>query len=180
MQVCSQGPKNLIKFFFILHISGSHSLHTYTLKSFSKIQCEQRKPWHRYRYSTHKTQSEIMKVESCCSIPPLSLPLAPLPPSRVPVSSSQHAIVFQHSYPNTNRSSRNFLNLRCGYQRKDWNPNPEVDTRIHWDSPDEGWISSSSSSSSSPFSPSTSSKSSSALDDIVSDLVSQASDSHYE
>ena len=92
-----------------------------------------------------------MKAKSCCSVPPLSLPLPPLPSSRVPVSSSQHAIILQHSYTNTNRSRRSLLNLRCGYQRKEWNPNPEVDTRIHWNSPDEGWISSSSSSSPSTF-----------------------------
>lgn len=61
--------------------------------------------------------------------------------------------------------------IRC--QSQEWNPDPQVDTRIHWSSPDEGWVGGSSNdpSSSQPYS-------SSVLDLLT--TFDAPLDSHYE
>ncbi|KAH7281409.1 hypothetical protein KP509_36G046300 [Ceratopteris richardii] len=64
---------------------------------------------------------------------------------------------------------------RC-QAKKAWNPTPEVDTRIHWSSPDEGWIGSSSRDESSPESEARTR--SSILDDIL-NTFNEPLDSHY-
>ncbi|EEF28798.1 conserved hypothetical protein [Ricinus communis] len=98
-------------------------------------------------------------------------------------SSKEHQLIVRGAITRSkkNNGGSSFLVLAAaqGPEKKERAP-PGVDTRIHWDNPDEGWIGGSSSSSSSQQQLNEEEEQKNLFGQNFADLLNDASGSHYQ